>query len=396
MTTEDPIVITSAVRTPIGNLQGSLKDLSAIDLGAAVIKATVERANLKPTSVDSVIMGCVLPAGLGQAPARQAALKAGLSLSTDSTTINKMCGSGMKTIMLGFDTLQTNIDNVIVAGGMESMSNAPFLLPKARQGYRFGHQTMIDHMLYDGLEDAYEKGVPMGVFAERTASEFQYSREAQDSFAINSLQKATTATKQHIFADEIVPIKIDSPKGEPIVVHVDEGPITAKPEKIPNLRPAFVKDGTITAANSSSISDGAAAVTLMHQSKAKQLGITPLVKIIGHATYSAEPSQFTTAPVFAIQRLLEKIDWQVNDVDIWEINEAFAVVTMVAIDQLKLPADRVNIHGGGCVLGHPIGASGSRIVVTLIHAMLRNNFKRGVAALCIGGGEATAIAFELI
>lgn len=396
MSQENPIIIASAVRTPIGNLQGSLKDLSATDLGAAVIKAAAQRAKLNSDVVDTVIMGCVLPAGLGQAPARQAALKAGLDKKTDCTTINKMCGSGMKAIMYGFDALQSNPESVVIAGGMESMTNAPFLLPKARQGYRFGHQKILDHMLMDGLEDAYEPGTAMGVFAERCAVDYQFTREAQDKFATESLRRAKEATDSQVFQDEIVPIHIKTPKGEEIVISIDEGPTTAKPEKIPTLRPAFSKDGTITAANSSSISDGAAAITLMHLAQAQKLGVKPLAKILGHATYSGEPSQFPTAPIFAIQRLLKKLNWQVADVDLWEINEAFAVVTMAATKELKLPAERVNIHGGGCVLGHPIGASGTRIVVTLLHAMMKTGAKRGVAALCIGGGEATALAMELL
>lgn len=396
MNQKDPIIIASAVRTPIGNLQGSLKDLSTTDLGAAAIKAAVAQANLNSDAVDTVIMGCVLPAGLGQAPARQAALKGGLSNKTDCTTVNKMCGSGMKSIMLGFDALQANPDSVVIAGGMESMTNAPFLLPKARQGYRFGHQKVLDHMLLDGLEDAYEPGTAMGVFAERCAVDYQFTREAQDEFATESLRRAKEATDSKVFQNEIVPIHITTPKGEEQIIAIDEGPTTAKPEKIPTLRPAFSKDGTITAANSSSISDGAAVITLMHLEQAQKLGIKPLAKIAGHTTYSGEPSQFPTAPIFAIQRLLKKLNWQVSDVDLWEINEAFAVVAMAATKELNLPPDRVNMHGGGCVLGHPIGASGARIVVTLLHAMLRTNAKRGVAALCIGGGEATALAIELL
>lgn len=397
MEKNDPIVIVGSARTPIGNLQGELKDLTAIDLGAAAIEASVERANLTPDQVNSVIMGCVLPAGLGQAPARQAALKAGLPLSTDCTTINKMCGSGMKAVMLGYDFLLNEKDQVVVAGGMESMSNAPHLLTKSRQGYRLGHQTIIDHMLYDGLEDAYEKGNLMGVYADRCAAQKQFSRETQDEFALNSVRKAQEAANNGYFDKEITSVTIkSSPKGEEKKVTKDEGPQTAKPEKIPSLRAAFTKDGTVTAANSSSISDGAAALVLMRQSKSDHLGIKPLAKIIGHASYSAEPGLFTTAPIFAIKRLLQKISWSVQDVDLWEINEAFAVVTLAAITELNLPSERVNIHGGACVLGHPIGASGARILVTLIHALARKNLKRGVAALCIGGGEATAVAVELI
>jgi acetyl-CoA C-acetyltransferase len=388
---EDPVVIGSAVRTPIGNFQGSLKDFSATDLGASAIKGAIEKAHLQPEDVHSVIMGCVLSAGLGQAPARQAALKAGLPLETDCTTVNKMCGSGMKSIMLGFDILQSHKNDVIVAGGMESMTNAPYLLPKARAGYRLGHQTVVDHMFFDGLEDAYEQGTLMGVFAQRCADDYHFTREIQDEFAVASVQKAQKAS-ENIFKDEIVPITTKAA----VVIETDEGPLSAKPEKIPLLRPAFAKEGTVTAANSSSISDGAAAITLMRQSKAQELGITPVAKILGHTTHSQEPSLFTTAPVFAIKKLLAKLNWTVADVDLWEINEAFAVVTLAAITELNLPSERVNVMGGGCVLGHPIGASGARIVVTLLNALKHRKVKRGIAALCIGGGEATAVAVELI
>lgn len=395
MSQDQDIVITSAVRTPIGNFQGSLKELSATDLGAAAIKAAVERAHLSPSDPQAVIMGCVLSAGLGQAPARQAALKAGLPVSVDCTTINKICGSGMKAIMLAYDILKTESLDVIVAGGMESMTNAPYLLPKARAGHRLGHQQVIDHMFFDGLEDAYEKGSLMGIFAERCASQYEFTREAQDEFSLSSLEKAVAATENKTFADEIVPITITTPKGE-VEVTNDEGPMTAKREKIKTLRPAFAKDGTITAANSSSISDGAAALTLMRRSTAKDLNIKPIAKVIMHATHSQEPELFTTAPVFAIKKLLKKLNWHIDDVDLWEINEAFAVVVMHAIKELNLAPEKVNVLGGACTLGHPIGASGARIVVTLLNALKHHNLKRGIASLCIGGGEATAIAVELI
>lgn len=389
---QDSIVITSAARTPIGNFQGALKNFSATDLGAAAIAAAVSKAQLTPDAISAVIMGCVLSAGLGQAPARQAALKAKLPLSTDCTTINKMCGSGMKAIMLACDILQAHEQEIYVAGGMESMTNAPYLLPKARQGYRLGHQAAVDHLFYDGLEDAYEKGSLMGVFAQRCATQYQFSRQAQDQFALSSLKKAQDAADAKLFLEEITPLT-DIQKD--VVIELDEGPVCARPEKIPLLKPAFAKDGTVTAANSSSISDGAAAVTLMHDAKAKALGITPLARVVGYATHSQDPSLFTTAPIFAIQKLLKQVQWQKEDVDLWEINEAFAVVVMAAAHDLQLPLDKINIHGGGCVLGHPIGATGARIIVTLLHALKNKGLKRGVAALCIGGGEATALAVEL-
>lgn len=389
------IFIMSAVRTPIGNFQGSLKELCATDLGAIAIKGAIDRAHLSLSDPNAVIMGCVLSAGLGQAPARQAALRAGMPTSVDCTTVNKMCGSGMKAIMLASDTLKAEENDIIVAGGMESMTNAPYLLTKARSGYRLGHQQVIDHMFYDGLEDAYEKGNLMGVFAERCAMQYKFSRAAQDEFALASLQKASQATKDKTFAEEIIPVIWKTNKGD-IEITLDDGPMTAKPEKIPTLRPAFEKEGTITAANSSSISDGAAALTLMREETATKLQLKPMAKIIDYASYSHEPNLFTTAPVFAIQKLLTKLNWQVKDVDLWEINEAFAVVVMNAIQELHLPKDKVNVYGGACTLGHPIGASGARIVVTLLNALKQNNLKRGIAALCIGGGEATAMAVELI
>jgi acetyl-CoA C-acetyltransferase len=389
----DDIFITSAVRTPIGNFQGSLKDWTATELGAAAIKAAVAKAQLSVEDPQAVIMGCVLPAGLGQAPARQAALKAGLPTSIDCITINKMCGSGMKAIMLAFDILKAKMADILIAGGMESMSNAPYLLPKARAGYRLGHHQVIDHMFYDGLEDAYEKGSLMGIFAERCASQYNFSREQQDDFALASLHKASNATQDKLFAEEIITLQKKTAKGE-IVVSDDEGPLTAKKEKIRSLNPAFAKEGTITAANASSISDGASALTIVREEILQQKSMTPLARIIAHATYSTEPALFTTAPVFVIKKLLRQLNWSIDDVDLWEINEAFAVVVLNAIKELNLPPEKVNIHGGACTLGHPIGASGARIVVTLLHALKRYRLKRGIAALCIGGGEATAIAIE--
>ena len=392
---KDPIVIVACARTPIGSFQGCFKNTTAPELGAVAIKAAVERAQLKSEVIQEVLMGCVLPAGLGQAPARQAALGAGLLDSTECTTVNKMCGSGMKTVMLAHDTLLAGTQNVIVAGGMESMTNAPYLLPKARAGYRLGHQTAVDHMLYDGLEDAYQKGSLMGVFAEDCAGQYHFSREAQDQFAITSVKRAQQAQAEGSFNEEIVPVAVASKQGE-IVISADEGPGVAQIEKIPQLKPAFRKDGTVTAANSSSISDGAAALTLMRRSEAERLGLTPLATIVGHKSHAHAPNLFTTAPVGAIQKLLQAIGWSTQDVDLYEINEAFAVVTMAAMHDLKLPHEKVNVHGGACVLGHPIGASGARILVTLLYALKKHGLKRGVAALCIGGGEATAVAVERV
>jgi acetyl-CoA C-acetyltransferase len=389
------IYITSAVRTPIGKFQGSLKDWSAIELGAAAIKGAIERAHLSVDDPQGVIMGCVLPAGLGQAPARQAALKAGLPSSVECTTINKVCGSGMKAIMLAFDTLKSASADLLIAGGMESMTNAPYLLPKARAGYRYGHKQVIDHMFYDGLEDAYEKGNLMGIFAERFAARHKFSREDQDDFAIASFQKASEATRNKSFADEIIPLTRDTPRGL-IGVDQDEGPLTTKIDKIRTLRPAFIENGTVTAANASSISDGAAALTIMHEEMIDKYNLKPIAKILAHSTHAQESGLFTTAPVPAITKLLKKLSWTVDDVDLWEINEAFAVVVLNVIRQLNLPPQRVNIHGGACILGHPLGASGARIVVTLIHALKKYDLKRGIAAICIGGGEATAIAVERI
>jgi len=392
---QDPIVIVSVARTPMGAMQGELKEFAAPQLGAAAIRAALERAGLKPEQVQEVIMGCVLPAGQGQAPARQASLAAGLPLSAGCTTVNKMCGSGMKAAMFANDLLSAGTNDIMVAGGMESMSNAPYLLPKARTGYRMGHQQVIDHMFLDGLEDAYDKGRLMGSFAEDCATKFSFTREEQDHFAITSLERAQKANKDGSFAWETVPIAIKAGKDERFIEH-DEQPFKANFDKIPLLKPAFRKDGTVTAANSSSISDGAAALVLMRRSMSEKLGLKLLATIVGHSTHAQEPGLFTTAPVGAIQKLFDKTGWTAGKVDLYEINEAFAVVTMAAMREHKLPHEKVNIHGGACALGHPIGASGARILVTLIGALRKNGLKRGVASLCIGGGEATAMAVELI
>jgi acetyl-CoA C-acetyltransferase len=391
----DPIVIVSAARTPMGAFQGELKSFAAPELGAAAIRAAVERAKLKPEDVQEVIMGCVLPAGQGQAPARQASLGAGLPLSAGCTTVNKMCGSGMKAAMFAHDLLCSNSIDVVVAGGMESMSNAPYLLPKARAGLRMGHGQVLDHMFYDGLEDAYDKGRLMGTFAEDCASKYQFSREAQDDFAITSLKRAQQANKEGWFAWETTPLAIKAGKDEKFV-ETDEQPFKANLEKIPTLKPAFRKDGTVTAANSSSISDGAAALVMMRRSSAERRGLAPLAVVMGQATHAQEPGWFTTAPVAAIKNLLEKVNWTTRQVDLYEINEAFAVVTMAAMKEHGLPHEKVNVHGGACALGHPIGASGARILVTLIGALRKRGLRRGVASLCIGGGEATAMAVELV
>jgi len=390
----DPVVIVSCARTPMGAFQGELKGFAAPELGAAAIRAAVERAKLKPEEVHEVLMGCVLPAGQGQAPARQAALGAGLALSAGCTTVNKMCGSGMKAAMLAHDALISNSYEIIVAGGMESMTNAPYLLPKARAGLRMGHGQVIDHMFYDGLEDAYEKGRLMGTFAEDCASAYKFSREAQDEFAIASLRRAQKANREGWFAWETTPLAIKSGK-EQKFVEMDEQPFKADFDKIPALKPAFRKDGTVTAANSSSISDGAAALVMMRRSTADKRGLAPIATIIGHSTHAQAPGLFTTAPVGAIRKLLEKTNWTAGNVDLYEINEAFAVVAMAAMKEHHLPHDRVNVHGGACALGHPIGASGARILVTLIGALRKYGGRRGVASLCIGGGEATAMAIEL-
>jgi acetyl-CoA C-acetyltransferase len=390
----DKIVITGVARTPMGGFQGVLSGATAPELGAAAIAAAVERSGVAVDAVDEVIMGCVLSAGLGQAAARQASLGAGLPLSTGCTTVNKMCGSGMKAVMLAHDLLLAGNNRVMIAGGLESMTNAPYLLPKARAGMRMGHGQVLDHMFLDGLEDAYDKGRLMGVFAENTADKYGFSRQQQDDFSIASLKRAQAAIESGAFKDEITPVIIKSRKGESSI-DTDEQPFNANLEKIPTLRPAFREDGTVTAANSSSISDGAAALTVMTSSEANSRGVRPVATIQGHASFSQEPAWFTTAPVGAIRRLMENLDWGVEDVDLFEINEAFAVVTMAAMHDLGLDHERVNINGGACALGHPIGASGARILVTLISALQRQGLKRGIAALCIGGGEATAMAVEL-
>ncbi|UCE31289.1 MAG: acetyl-CoA C-acetyltransferase [Burkholderiales bacterium] len=391
----DPIVIVSAARTPIGGMLGDFASVPAAQLGATAIRAAVERAGIDAEEVDEVIMGCVLPAGQGQAPARQAAIHGGLPLAAGATTINKMCGSGMKATMLAHDLLATGTNAVMVAGGMESMSSAPYLIPKGRTGYRYGHATIYDHMALDGLEDAYEPGKAMGVFAEHCADKYAFSREAQDKFAIASLARAKTANEDGSFEWEIAPVVVASRKGETVVAR-DEQPFRANIEKIPGLKPAFRKDGTITAANASSISDGAAALVLMRSSTAERLGATPIARVLGHATHAQEPAWFTTAPVAAIAKLLERVGWKADQVDLFEINEAFAVVTMAAMHEHGLSHDRVNVHGGACALGHPIGASGARIIVTLLGALRKTGGRRGVASLCIGGGEATAIGIEML
>jgi acetyl-CoA C-acetyltransferase len=390
----DPVVIVSAARTPMGGFQGELKGFAAPELGAAAIRAAVERAKLKPEDVQEVLMGCVLPAGQGQAPARQASLGAGLPLAAGCTTVNKMCGSGMKAAMLAHDELLAGSAEIMVAGGMESMTNAPYLLPKARAGLRMGHAQVIDHMFYDGLEDAYDKGRLMGSFAEDCAQKYKFTREAQDAFAIASLTRAQKANKEGWFAWETTPIAIKAGKDEKFI-ETDEQPFKANLEKIPALKPAFRKDGTVTAANSSSISDGAAALVLMRRSTAEKRGLAPLATIVGHTTHAQEPGWFTTAPVGAMKKLFARTGWNAGQVDLYEVNEAFAVVAMAAMQELGLPHEKVNVHGGACALGHPIGASGARIVVTLIGALRKYGGKRGVASLCIGGGEATALAIEL-
>jgi len=395
MSTNDPIVIVSAARTPMGGFQGDFASLTAAQLGSAAIKAAVERAGISAEAVEEVIFGCVLPAGQGQAPARQAALGAGLPLSTGCTTVNKMCGSGMKATMLAHDLLLAGTNEVMIAGGMESMTNAPYLLPKARGGYRLGHGQVMDHMFLDGLEDAYEKGRLMGTFAEDCAGNYGFTREAQDAYAIASTTRAQAAIKDGSFEWEITPVTVAGRKGD-VTITSDEQPPKANIEKIPSLKPAFRKDGTVTPANSSSISDGAAALVLMRASTAAAKGLKPIAKIVGHSTHAHQPNLFATAPVGAMQKLLAKTGWTTADVDLWEINEAFAVVTMAAIHDLKLDHAKVNIHGGACALGHPIGASGARIIATLLGALKKTGGKRGMASLCIGGGEATALAVEML
>ena len=395
MSEKENIVITGMARTPMGAFQGTLKDASCAELGAASIRAALERSRVGTDEVSETIMGCVLPAGQGQAPARQAALGAEMPLSVCCTTVNKMCGSGMKSAMLAHDLLLGGEERILVAGGMESMTNAPYLLPRARSGMRLGHGEVVDHMFLDGLEDAYDRGKLMGTFAEATAGRYGFSREAQDEFAIRSLTRAKKAFEEGAFKEEIVPVTIKGRKGD-TEVETDETPLKANLEKIPTLKPAFAKDGTVTPANSSSISDGAAALVMMRESNAEKRGIRPIARILGHTEHAHEPAWFTTAPVTAIKKLLEKLEWNAGDVDLYEINEAFAVVTMAAISELELDPEKVNVHGGACALGHPIGASGARIIVTLLSAMKHHGQRRGLASLCIGGGEATALAVELI
>ena len=389
----EQIVIVGAKRTAMGGFMGGLSDVAATDLGAVAIKAALEQSGVAGSAVSEVLMGCVLPAGLGQAPARQAVLKAGLPLSAGATTLNKVCGSGLKTVMLAHDLLKAGSADVVVAGGMESMTNAPYLLAKARGGYRMGHGEIKDHMMLDGLENAYD-GKAMGCFAQNTADEKGITRDNMDRFAVQSLTRAQQAISSGAFTAEIAPVTIQSRKGE-VVFAIDEQPGNAKVDKIPTLRPAFAKDGSITAANSSSISDGAAALVLMRASDAAAQGKSVLATVVGHATNSIEPALFTVAPVGAVQKLLAKLNWTVADVDLWEINEAFAMVTMLAINELGLDEAKVNVNGGACALGHPIGASGARILVTLIHALKARGLKRGIATLCIGGGEAVALAVEV-
>ncbi len=391
----DPVVIVGAARTPMGGLGGDFSTVSAPELGAAAIAEAINRAGIKAKDVDDVVMGVVLPAGQGQAPARQAAIGAGVPKDIGATTINKMCGSGMKATMFAHDNILAGSHDVMVAGGMESMSNAPYILPDARTGMRMGHGEVKDHMFLDGLEDAYESGKLMGAYAEATAQSYQFTRESQDAFAITSLERARKATEDGTFAKEIVPVTVKSRNGE-TVVEIDEQPGNAIPEKIPNLRPAFAKDGTVTAANSSSISDGAAALILMRQSESEKRGLKPLAVILAHTTHAQEPEWFTTAPIGAIKKVLEKTGWDKDDVDFYEINEAFAVVTMAAMQDLGISHDKVNVHGGACSLGHPVGASGARIIVTLLNALEKYDKTKGVASLCIGGGEGTAIAIERV
>ncbi|MCF4233215.1 thiolase family protein [Acinetobacter baumannii] len=388
------IVIVNGARTAMGGFQGSLSGLTAPELGAVTIKEAIARAGLQPTDVEEVIMGCVLPAGLKQGPARQAMRKAGLPDSTGAVTINKLCGSGMKAVMQAADMIKAGSAEIVVAGGMESMTNAPYVLPKARAGYRMGHGEIKDHMFFDGLEDA-ETGRLMGSFAQDMANTRGYTREQMDDFAIRSLKRAQTAITEGYFKDEIVPVTVSTRKGD-VIVDQDEQPLNAKIDKIPSLKPAFAKDGTITAANASSISDGASALVLTSSEVAAQRGLQPLAKIIATASNSQHPSEFTIAPIGAIEKVLKKAGWNAQDVDLWEINEAFAMVTMCPIDDFKLDPEKVNIHGGACALGHPVGSTGSRIILTLIHALKRTGGKKGVAALCIGGGEATAVAIEIL
>ncbi len=392
----ESIVIVAAKRTPMGNLNGVFIDTPAPQLGAAAISAACEQSGVSLDKVDSVYLGCVLPAGIGQAPARQAALQAGLSTQVPCTTVNKMCGSGMQTVIMAHDTLRAGSHQFMVAGGIENMSRAPYLAIGARQGYRLGHQTLYDHMLLDGLEDAYQKGRHMGYFAELCAEKFHITRQDQDAFALSSLQRSRDTIESDGFKDEIAPVTITRKKQPPEKITTDEGPFSVQAEKIPKLAPVFKPDGTVTAANASSIADGAAVLFLTTETYARKLGLQPLAKIVGHFSFAQDPAWYTTAPISAIRGLMDKIRWNLNEVDLFEINEAFAVVTLVAMQELKLPHEKVNVNGGGCILGHPIGATGARILVTLIHALRQRRLQRGVAALCIGGGEATAVAIEVI
>ncbi|MGB2287147.1 MAG: thiolase family protein [Porticoccaceae bacterium] len=389
-----PIAILSAARTPMGGMMGSLSSVSSPELGAVAIRAAIERAGLDKATIDEVIMGSVLTAGVGQAPARQAAIAAGINKATPCTTINKVCGSAMMSVMMAGNALRSAQSSLVVAGGMESMSRAPYLIPQGRQGYRFGSAEMLDHMQYDGLQDAYQ-GLAMGNFAESCASKYQFSREDQDAYAIESLRRANAAIDQGLFSSEIAPVTIASRKGE-VVIDTDEQPSNARPDKIPQLRPAFAKEGTVTAANASSISDGAAALTLMMADDAEAQGHNPIALIHGYDQIAQEPEWFTTAPVTAINNTLQRVGWAVEDVDLWEVNEAFAVVAMAALKEIGMSHDVLNVNGGACALGHPIGASGSRIIVTLIHALQQRGGKKGIASLCIGGGEATAMAIEVV
>ena len=391
----DAIVIVGGARTAIGSLQGQFKDLSAAALGAEAMKAAIAHSQLSPSDIDDVIMGCVLMAGQGQAPTRQALINAGIPNSVGATTINKMCGSGLQAVIMAHDRLLTNSFRIMLAGGMESMTHSPYLLPKARAGYRMGHGEVKDSMFLDGLEDAYETGTLMGVFAERTAEKYGFSRETQDEFALLSLSKAKKAIESGVFVSEIAPVTLTSKTGQ-VMIDTDQLPLEAKPEKIPQLKPAFKKDGTVTAANSSGISDGAAALVLMRESEAKKRGLTPKARIVSHACHAQAPDWFTTAPVGAVHKVLQKAGWTVADVDLFEINEAFSVVTLAAMHDLHIPQDKINVHGGACALGHPIGASGARILVTLMNALQKHKKQKGVATLCIGGGEAVAMAIELI
>ncbi|MES2905208.1 MAG: acetyl-CoA C-acyltransferase [Pseudomonadota bacterium] len=395
MTATDPVVILSYARTPMGGMQGVFAEVAATDLGATAVRAAVERSGVDGADIERIYMGCVLPAGLGQAPARQAAIKAGLPKSVQATTVNKVCGSGMQTVIMGAEALAAGSVDYVIAGGMESMTNAPYLLKKHRGGARIGHDTAYDHMFLDGLEDAYEEGRAMGTFAQDTANEYQLTREAQDNYAIESLRRSQAAIADGAFKDEIVAVTVVTRKGE-VIVDTDEQPGKGMPDKIPGLRPAFAKDGTITAATSSSISDGAAALVLTRQSVADAKGLTPVARIVAHAAHAQEPSAFTTAPVGAINKCLEKAGWSIADVDLFEVNEAFACVAMFAMHDLGIPHDKINVHGGATALGHPIGASGARIVTTLIAALKTHGKTRGIASLCIGGGEATALAVELV